>query len=45
MRLTPKLLPLLLLACAPATAARRSPATDWRDNIRTFAEAHLQHTA
>ena len=45
MRPTPKLLPLLLLACVPATAARRSPAGDWRDNIRTFAEAHLQHTA
>jgi len=45
MRLTRKLLPLLLLACAPATAARRPPATDWRDNIRTFAEAHLQHSA
>lgn len=35
---------LLVASCAPATAAHR-PAADWRENIRTFAEAHLQHTA
>lgn len=39
-----RLLPLLFLACAPATAARRPP-SDWRENIRAFAESHLQHTA
>ena len=39
------LLVLLVASCAPATAAHRPPSTDWRDNIRTFAEAHLQHTA
>ena len=36
---------LLVAACATATAARRPPAAEWRDNIRQFAEAHLQHTA
>src|SRR5215467_9216470 len=35
---------LLFVACTPATAAR-SPTPDWRDNVRQFAEAHLQHTA
>ncbi|HXJ32183.1 MAG TPA: HD domain-containing protein [Gemmatimonadales bacterium] len=45
MRPTLKLLPVLLLACATATAAHRPPSSDWRDNIRAFAEAHLQHTA
>jgi uncharacterized protein len=45
MRPSLKLLPLLFLACAPATAAHRPPSADWRDNIRAFAEAHLQHTA
>jgi uncharacterized protein len=45
MRPTLKLLPVLLLACAPATAAHRPPPGDWRDHIRAFAEAHLQHTA
>ncbi|MGE5143792.1 MAG: HD domain-containing protein [Acidobacteriota bacterium] len=39
------LLPILVTTCAPATAARRPPSADWRDNIRKFAEAHLQHTA
>lgn len=34
---------LLLASCARATAAR--PAAGWRENIRTFAETHLQHTA
>jgi uncharacterized protein len=45
MRPSLKLLPLLFLACAPATAAHRPPPGDWRDHIRAFAEAHLQHTA
>jgi uncharacterized protein len=45
MRPSLKLLPLLFLACAPATAAHRPPSSDWRDNIRAFAEAHLQHSA
>jgi uncharacterized protein len=45
MRPSLKLLPLLFLACAPATAAHRPPSGDWRDNIRAFAEAHLQHSA
>ena len=35
----------LVASCASATAAHRPPSGDWRDNIRTFAEAHLQHTA
>ena len=35
----------LVASCASATAAHRRPAGDWRDNIRTFAEAHLRHTA
>ena len=39
------LLVLLLASCATATAAHRPPSADWRDNIRAFAEAHLQHTA
>ena len=39
------LLVLLLASCAPATAAHRPASGDWRDNIRAFAEAHLQHTA
>ena len=37
--------PMLAAACAPATAARGPSAPDWRDNIRAFAEAHLQHSA
>jgi uncharacterized protein len=45
MRLSLKLLPLVFLACAPATAAHRPPPGDWRDNIRAFAAAHLQHSA
>jgi uncharacterized protein len=45
MRPSLKLLPLLFLACAPATAAHRPPPGEWRDHIRAFAEAHLQHTA
>ncbi len=36
---------LLTTSCAPATAAHRPPPGDWRDHIRAFAEAHLQHTA
>ena len=36
---------LLVVTCAQATAARRPPGTDWRENIRGFAETHLQHSA
>ncbi|HKE89667.1 MAG TPA: HD domain-containing protein [Gemmatimonadales bacterium] len=36
---------LLAATCAPATAAHRPPPGDWRDHVRAFAEAHLQHTA
>ncbi len=35
----------LVASCASATAAHHPPSGDWRDNIRAFAEAHLQHTA
>ena len=35
----------LVASCASATAAHRPPSADWHDNIRAFAEAHLQHTA
>jgi len=45
MRPSLKLLPILFLSCAPATAAHRPPPGDWRDHVRAFAEAHLQHTA
>lgn len=38
-------LALLIVSCAHATAAHRPPSADWRDNIRSFAETHLQHTA
>ena len=44
--LTALVFPILLTTCARATAARRPPpSADWRDNVRHFAEAHLQHTA
>lgn len=39
------LLVLVLASCAPATAAHRPPSGEWRDHIRAFAEAHLQHSA
>jgi len=45
MRPSLKLLPILFLSCSPATAAHRLPPGDWRDHVRAFAEAHLQHTA
>lgn len=45
MRPTYRPLLLLLAACTSATAAHRPPSADWRENIRNFAEAHLQHTA
>ena len=45
MRPSLKLLPILFLSCAPATAAHRPPPGDWRDHVRAFAEAHLRHTA
>ena len=45
MRPSLKLLPILFLSCSPATAAHRPPPGDWRDHVRAFAEAHLQHTA
>src|ERR1043166_2295698 len=39
-------LPSIVAAvCAPATAAHHPPSADWRQNIRAFAETHLQHTA
>lgn len=38
-------LALFVASCARATAAHRPPSGDWRDQIRAFAEAHLQHTA
>jgi uncharacterized protein len=45
MRLTSRPWLLLLLAASPTATAARRPLADWRDNIRAFAEAHLQHTA
>jgi HD superfamily phosphodiesterase len=32
-------------ASASVTAVRSSDSTSWRDSVRAFAEAHLQHTA
>jgi hypothetical protein len=35
----------LLLPVVAATGAGTSASADWRENVRAFAEAHLQHTA
>lgn len=43
-----RLLPVLVLPmmlAAPSGPPPRAPAAAWRDSVRAFAEAHLQHTA
>jgi len=35
----------LLLPVVAATGPRSPASADWRENVRAFAEAHLQHTA
>lgn len=43
-----RLLPVLVLPmmlAAPPGPPPRAPAAAWRDSVRAFAEAHLQHTA
>lgn len=36
---------LLLLPVIAAAGPQSSPPADWRENVRAFVEAHLQHTA
>ncbi len=43
--LTLSMLVVATLVATSTTAARPAPRADWRETIRTFAEAHLQHTA